>query len=1036
MEHSALHEDDERWWLGHEPEPEPEPEVEAHHSRSWRNSPERRRQARFPLTSSSDEEWTLAEHSESEKGSTASTHRGELGSLSVEALKARAREMRYVNEETLAAVDDMASPKRYLIDLLTLTLASGARLALEQQDPELSVAHLSDGSSSTVHRERAAAPEPNGFRDPELSEAELSDTSPFWHRAEESPPFEQRQTVAAAPPAASSWRPEPEPALRRVSLAKAQRKYDEAMVCLCNPVPLESERAMTLLESALHLLGLPWDHASQELTDLIQAKLKAVPRRYLSDELQARSARQRDWEYDWQAAGRFSKDPVTKTGGRLPSPRARSPQGARALTRFSPQRVTAGSPRRGSTRRRQIQDAYARAELNKEEGLVLERQRNFAQALRRYDAALKILEEVHADDKQCADMTALLQRKRQACSHTLLQQAGASKAASPSQVSLKSKRQKDRKKELDDLLDDVLKSPEGTITRTREVYAGWRKHMRQVAALYETADPTEMRRQRAGARQPQAVDLAERSYTAAVEAFNRGDDHRALELIEASEDNMPPAFEGSADRKVLKLRKAIATFQQEMTKLQQEQHQLLLDVRAACLECQMMQEKLSSKSWDAVAAESRPGRGRVYASPGRGGEAKWNPSVTQHALAPSRTGLKATVAHPLATTRRGLTSATEASGATDTGQMSEREMRLKTAREMLDSTERLLRRAQTRRRRGGARGRASASPERDATGDGRARQASPRRQFSTAISKHDLSTSPTGHNFKVPPKSNYQKQIIRSTQDLLDDAIRWQKIHDHARADDTLKHALQQLGQPWGGESKRLQEELQQRIRTSRRALHRPGTSKKSPSTRAASPSSSRNAGSREEPQTRESVSRNSTGDRQHRRDLQVSFSDTEAGHRTRVEEGAHGVPRRSGQQRPLPVHTAGRKYEEAVAAFEGGDIEEALELVEKGIELLPAGSTDGKAQQLRRKMEDFQREKEELAERRKDEVLRQRELGDRELREFQSHQKQQPAAAGGTDSSRITEARKSRLQHSAQMLRQREQTEPRHQSPSRQDGY
>jgi hypothetical protein len=50
-------------------------------------------------------------------------------------LKARARELRYVNEETLAVVDDMASPKRYLIDLLTLT--PGAPEPEAEPEPEV-----------------------------------------------------------------------------------------------------------------------------------------------------------------------------------------------------------------------------------------------------------------------------------------------------------------------------------------------------------------------------------------------------------------------------------------------------------------------------------------------------------------------------------------------------------------------------------------------------------------------------------------------------------------------------------------------------------------------------------------------------------------------------------------------------------------------------------------------------------------------------------------------------------------------------------
>eukprot|EP01043_Picozoa_sp_COSAG02_P016054 COSAG02_NODE_699_length_18369_cov_9.690203_10_plen_1050_part_00 len=1013
-------------------ESEPEPELEPEAQQSWRRRSYAEGRWDAPTGQldgmSSDEELPRSEYTKSER-------RGELGSLSIEALKARAREMRYVNEETLAAVDGMASPKRYLIDLLTLTLEDGAQPAhddhefdqrsrparwqattassRETRGPELWEAHPSGGSSSNMHWQgaaaseldgfrdpelseaefsdtspfwhRAAAPERDGFRDPELSEAEFSDTSPFWHRAE---PPSRRHAVVSAPPAAAA-RPEREPALRRVSFDKAKRKYDEAMKCLRNP--RECERAMTLLESALHLLGPPWDHASQELGDLIRAEMNAVPRRYLSDELQARSARQRDWDYDLREVGRFAQSPDAEeardntrmlfaspplgTGGgghgfgverkrvgvgverqsrkqvseydphSFPTAGRRSPsQGSRTLTTHSPQRAKASSPRQ------RIQDACEQAELEKNEGEALYRQRDFEQALRRYDAALKLLEEVHADDKRCADMMALLQRKREVCSHTLLQQAGSSKAKTL-QVSPKSGRHVDSQMQLE--LDRLLGSAEKAIARTRTVLTEWKKHMGKAAKLYKTGEATDLRRQRPGAQQSQAVVGAERKYTAAVEALNCGDDRRAVELIEASTNMLLSASEGSPDQRVQNLRQAVEEFQQDMEK----QQQLLLRVRTASKECQAIQERISSQVWNAVAAASRPVDDRVRNSPGRGGVARWNATATQHAVATTRTGL--------------LASVKEASDLTDT-RLSRQQTRLKEVRETLDSLERVLRSALTRRRRGAKHGRASSSPGRGAAGGDGAGRVSPRRHFSTGIGKHDLSTSPTGHSFTVPPPFSAQKQIITTMQEKLQEAIGLQKVYDHANAYRVLEEALQQLpGQPWGGESKRLQEEIMQRQRASRLALDRAGTSRRSRSPRAASPSSSRRVDSRRV-ETRESPPRKPAGDRLLTRDMQVrsvSFSDDAVGQRTRLEEEAYAVSR-SGHQRPPPADTAQRKYAEAEAAFARDDLEDALELVGQGLEILgPASFSDRQqVQQLRSKMETFRREKELMVQ-----MLRQR---------------------------------------------------------------
>ena len=907
--------------------------------------------------------------SESEHGSTVSA-RVELSSLSVEALKTRAREMRYVNEDTLAAVDDMASPKRYLVALLSLNLEPpdaehvDDRLPIDGQDPEFLEAQLSE-SSPNVHQHHAAPAKRDGFRDPELSEAELLDTSPFWHRPEASTSRHQ-PVVAAQHPA--SWRPEPDPVLGRVSLAKAQRKFDDARRYLLNP--LESERAMTSLESALRLLGRPWDHASQELSDSIESVLKTVPRRYLSDELQARIARQRDRRAASglalaEAGSRSLSPPALPLGGvrdgelrerrpradsRSLSPRALSPQASAAAAARSSRRAAGGSPRRNSVKRRQIQEACERAEDEKNEGLILERRRDFEEAVRRYDAALRILEEVHADDKQCADMTALLQRKRQACTHTILQQAGSSKGIRPSQLSAQNERHAHSQRELDSVLD----SAEGTITRTRQLLTGWTEHMAKSATVCQTAGGAEPMYQRAEPQQPQPVDSAERKYTAAVETFNRGDGEYALELIEATLDMVPPSSVGSAGRRIQNLRKAVETSQREMVDLRQEQHQLLSDIRAAFCECQAMQEQISSQAWDAVAAASRPGRGRAHVSPGRGGEVKWNSSVTQHPVKTTRMGLKAAVA------------VKEAPGVIDTGPLSERETRLKTVREKLDSMLRVLRTAQTKRRRGGKDARAGTNPDRDTVRDASARR-SPRRQFCNVLSKFDLSTSPTGHGFTVPPPFSEQRQIIGTTHELLHAAIAAQKVHDHVGAAKLLDQALQRLGQPWGGESKRLQEELQRRQRTSARALHRGGTgrapraaarqSARPSPPRGKKPISPKRADSREEPRPREVVMRSPTtrSDDQVRRGVQVSFSDAKAGAQpTRQSRGGH--------QRPHPVDLAEAKYTQAVAAFSRGDAEDALELVDKGLEILPV-SADMKIQQLRRTMEEFRGETEALFE-------------------------------------------------------------------------
>ena len=872
--------------------------------------------------------------SESEHGSTVSTPSVELSSLSVEALKNRAREMRYVNEDTLAAVDDMASPKKFLVALLSLNLEPpddehvDDRLLIDDRYPQHSEAQLSENSPN-AHQQHTPAAKRDVFSDPELSEAELLDTSPFWHRPEAS--TSRRQPVIAAQQAAA-WRPGPDPVLGRVSLSKAQRKFDDARRYLLNP--LESERAMTSLESALLLLGRPWDRASQELSDSIESLLETVPQRYLSDELQARIARQRDRRAAaGLAAGSRSLSPPARPLGGVrdgelqehrslaDSPslslRARSPQGSSAAAARSPRRAAGRSPPRNSARRRQIQEAFQRAEDEKNEGMILERRRDFAEAVQRYDAALKILEVVHADDRQCADMTALLQRKRQACTHTILQQAGSSRGIRPVQVSAQSERHVHSQKELDTLLD----SAEGIITRTRQILTRWTEHMAKCATVYKMADGTDLMSPRADPKQPRPGGLAERKYTAAVDTFNRGDDEYALELIEAALDMVPPSSVGSAGGKIQKLRKAMETSQREMADLRQEQHQLLSGVGTAFWECQDMQEQISSQAWDAVAAASRPGRGRAHVSPGRGGEAKWDLSAD-----------------------------------TSPGPMSEREMRLKAVRAKMDAMLRVLRTAQTKRRRGGKDARAGVNSDRDAVVDANARW-SPRRQFCILPHKYDLSTSPTGRGFTVPPSFGEQRQKIVTTHALLQAVIAAQNIGDHVGAGKLLDKALQRLGQPWGGESKRLQEELQRRQRTSARALHHVGTSRapRAAARQSASPSpplrsiSPKHADSLVK--SREGVTRSPMPDNQVRRGVQVSFSDAKA--------DAHPVRKTGGgYQRPHPVDLAEDKYTQAVAAFRRGDAEDALELLEEGLEILPV-SADMKVQQLRRTMEEFRGETE-----------------------------------------------------------------------------